>query len=67
MPESEAWLDSSSFTYEPRENWTKIESTRITAYEEAKPPRVRIVGKMHGTNEQMKLLYELYFRCSHFR
>jgi hypothetical protein len=67
LPKAEAWLNPSSFSYEHRANWTKIESTGVTDYKETAPPRVKIEGKMHGTDEQMKLMYELYFRCSHFR
>lgn len=66
MPETNSWLHLSDFTYEPREDWTKIESTRIIAYEDHEPPRVSISGRMHGGDKQMKRLYELYFRCSHF-
>jgi hypothetical protein len=66
MPETNSWLRPSELTYEPRENWTKIDSTQITAYEDQEPPRIAIWGRMHGIDEQMKRLYELYFRCSHF-
>lgn len=66
-PEIEAWLNPSSFTYEPRTDWIKIETTEIAEYKEAEPPRWAVKGKVSGTDEQMKPIYELYFRPSHFR
>jgi hypothetical protein len=65
--EIEAWIDASDSSYEPKADWIKIESAEIARFEEAKPPKVRIRGRVNGTDEQMKLIYELYFRISHFR
>lgn len=66
--EIEAWIDPSDFSYEPKAGWMETESAEIGRwFEDAKPPRVRVKGRVNGTDEQMKLIYELYFRISHFR
>jgi hypothetical protein len=65
--EIEAWIDPSSFTYEPRADWIMVEPSEITKREDVEPIRVVIKGKVLGTDEQMKHLYEIYFRVSHLR
>lgn len=65
-PVIEAWLNLSSTTYEPRADWMKIESTEIAEHKEYEPTQLIFKGKVSGTDEQMKRIYELYFRISHF-
>jgi hypothetical protein len=62
-----AGLSPSSSINEARANWMKIEPTEISSYIGHEPPRLLVEGSIQGTDEQMKLMYELYFRCSHFR
>ena len=66
-PDVDAGLGLSSLSYEPKAAWTRIEATRITVYERGELPEVGISGTLKASDEQMKLMYELYFRCSHFR
>jgi hypothetical protein len=66
MPSVDAWLNPSSVAYEPRKDWIKVEPTKIIGHEKAEPHRVSISGKIHGTEEQMRLIYEQYFDSSHF-
>jgi hypothetical protein len=66
-PNMGAWLDPSSLAYEPRKNWTRIASAKVTQHEEAEASRVSVSGRMGGPDEQMRRMYELYFSTSHFR
>lgn len=66
-PEVEAWLNPPGFTYEPRADWIRVESSEMTKYDDLEPCRVAIKCKVTGTDEQMKHLYEIYFRISHFK
>jgi hypothetical protein len=75
-----ARLKASSFAYEPRADWLKIKATQIDEfdayhvtnasetgeYQEVKIPAIDVRGKVDGTNEQMRHLYELYFKIGHF-
>ena len=71
-PGIHAWLDSSSVAYEPRAKWMRIEATQIARHEEERinPPLIRtethVFGDLGCTDEQMKHIYELYFKTSHF-
>jgi len=65
--EIKIWIDPSGFTYEPRANWVQIASDEIATIEEDGHTRVRMRGRVNGTDAQMKLIFELYFRISHFR
>lgn len=67
MPEFDAGLSQSSISYEPKENWIRVEASKISFYGKGEPPEVGIFGKLKASDEQMKLIYQLYFRCSHFR
>jgi hypothetical protein len=65
--EFHAQIDPASLTYEPQANWMRIEATEIIRLEQADPPRMRIwEGNMTATDEQMKHIYDVYFRISHF-
>jgi hypothetical protein len=66
-PAIKAWLDLSSLTYEPRADWMKIESTKLIESKEYEPTQVTFTGRVNGTDAQMKSIYEIYFRFSHFR
>ncbi len=66
-PRIEARLHPSGFIYEPKANWMRIEASEIIRNEEPETSHLAVSGWIHGTDEQMKLMYELYFRCSHFR
>jgi hypothetical protein len=70
----DASIDKDSFAREPRVDWVKVDATIVDEYEqlvyreddgEDRIPWVRIDGKVSGTDEQTKLLYELYFRTNH--
>jgi hypothetical protein len=71
-PQISAFLDSSSVSYEPRANWTRADASRITRHEEEKinPPliqtRTDVFGNLSCTDEQMKQIYGVYFKASHF-
>ena len=60
------WHYPSSFSDEPRASWVEIAATKVTYHEYAETTWVSIDGKICGTDEQMKLIYEIYFQCSHF-
>jgi hypothetical protein len=64
-PVIKAWLDLPSLTYEPRAYWVKIEVARLIERKEYAPIQVEFIGRVNGTDEQMKSIYELYFRFSH--
>ena len=66
-PEITAWFNLSNLTYESRADWVRVEPSDIKGYEEDEPPQVAIKGRMLGADKHMKLLYENYFRISHFR
>jgi hypothetical protein len=79
-PEIRARLKASSFAYEPRVDWLKIEAAQIDEfdayhvteasetgkYQEVKIPAMNVRGKVDGTNAQMRHIYQLYFKVSHF-
>jgi hypothetical protein len=65
--EIEICTDPLSPSYEPKAGWMRIDPAEIVRFEDAKPPWVRVRGIVSGTDEQMKLIYELYFRICHFR
>jgi hypothetical protein len=67
-PEIRADIDPAALAYEPRENWTRIEAAEITRsrYERPDYHQIYVRGNMSGTNAQMKYIYDLYFKFSHF-
>lgn len=72
-PVINASLDPSSVAYEPRANWMRIEASRIARHEEERidpsviKAQTHVYGGLSCTDEQMKHIYEVYFRVSHFR
>lgn len=76
-PEIEAWAWIELFANEPRTEWIRIEATELEEYEvlaykgdEEKDedwlPFMKVVGKVNGTDEQMRSIYRLYFKPNHF-
>lgn len=78
-PGIQARLEASSLAYEPRTHWLRIMATGIDEYEATVPVEstsseydeieisaVYLRGKVDGTDEQMRHLYQLYFKVSHF-
>jgi hypothetical protein len=68
-----AYLQPGDVAYEPRRNWIRIEATNIGPQDyyfdgenrfvkEAEPIRMHFIGDIKGTTDQMRLIYELYFR-----
>lgn len=64
-PQVWAWLRPSGFSYQAVMGWIKVEVNEIINHEND-DPRSQVMGKMLGTGEQMRLLYEAYFRHGNF-
>jgi hypothetical protein len=71
-PGISATLDPSSVAYEPRATWLRVDALRISRHEEERinPPlmqtEINVYGNLSCTDEQMRRVYELYFKTSHF-
>lgn len=65
MPGINTWVIAAIVTYEPRVDWMRIESTEITLTEYPKRSWMAVSGKIRGTEKQMKLIYDIYFRTCH--
>jgi hypothetical protein len=76
-PGIDARLEMDHFADEPEVNWIRIEATNIEEYEALSPGGneektedwtawVRVIGKVRGTEEQMKLIYQQYFHPPDF-
>jgi hypothetical protein len=65
-PQIRAWLEPPSFSYDAVEGWVKVETCEIRDYSSSTPARFSIEGQMVGTGEQMRLLYEAYFKQNVF-
>lgn len=64
-PRIGAWLNMSSVSQEAKASWIRIDANEF-AIHEGDEPRAGIIGKMLGTPEQMRLLYDAYFRNASF-
>ena len=65
-PEISALAHPSLIAYEPRENWIEVEQAKISRHDHGdETVWVSVKGKVRGTDEQMKLIYDLYFRASY--
>jgi len=65
-PEISAFAYPSLIAYEPRENWIAVEQAEISRHDHGDETIwVSVKGKIRGTDEQMKLIYDLYFRASY--
>lgn len=60
-----ALVDPSLVAYEPRENWIMIKNAKVT--HSSKSGWVAVEGRVQGTEEQMKRIYDAYFRTSYLR
>jgi hypothetical protein len=71
-PEIQATLYEAYYAYEPKADWIRVEATQIEKYEtlaeggdEEKDkdwvPWMKVTGKISGTEEQMRLIYQAYF------
>lgn len=76
-PEIVAWAWAHLFANEPRTDWIRIEAAELEEYEvlayegdeekdEDWDPWMKVTGKVSGTEEQMRSIYKLYFKPSHF-
>lgn len=64
-PEISAWLHAPIIANEPIEQWFKIESAELKRHDHPDDFWMSVSGKVCGTEEQMKLIYDLYFTISH--
>ena len=71
-PEIQATLYEDYCAYEPKADWIRVEATKIEEYEmlahggnkekdEDWDPWMKVTGKISGTEEQMRLIYQAYF------
>jgi len=66
-PKIDAWLHAPIIDYEPKPNWINIDSAELIRHEHPDTFWMAILGKVRGAEEQMKLIYDIYFGTSHFR
>jgi hypothetical protein len=65
-PEISALVLPSLIAYEPQENWVAVEQAKISPHNHGDETIwVSVKGKVRGADEQMKLIYDLYFRASY--
>ena len=62
LPDIRAWLDPSSLSYEQGKNWIKIQNAEVATYVDEESARLWVHGRMCGTEEQKKLIYDTYFK-----
>jgi hypothetical protein len=64
-PKISSLLHAHLIINEPKENWIKIEPVELDRLESHGDFWISISGKVCGTEEQMRLIYDTYFRISH--
>jgi hypothetical protein len=64
-PKISSLLHASIIINGPKENWIKIEPVELDRLESHGDFWISISGKVCGTDEQMRLIYDTYFRTSH--
>ncbi len=65
-PEISALAHPSLIAYERRENWIAVEEAKISRHDHGDETIwVSVKGKVRGADEQMKFIYDLYFRASY--
>lgn len=65
-PEISALAYPSLIAYEPRENWIAVEQAEISPHDHGDETIwVSVKGKVKGADEQMRHIYDLYFRASY--
>ncbi len=65
LPKISSLLHAPIIIYEPKNNWVKVESVELDRLESHGDFWMSISGKVCGTDEQMRLIYDIYFRASH--